>query len=96
MCAYFPVLFLPQTFQREMMALIVQMGSEAGIPLTLKEYSAWLATFQAANYEQDLPLPGQYTGRAKPMPEYHVKINSFDDRVCSHMVFLSFAYQCCV
>lgn len=24
---------------------------------------------------------GQYNGKGKPMPEYHVKIESFDERV---------------
>ena len=56
-------------------------GTTLTPPGTLKEYSQWLSDFQAANFDQDLELPGQYTGLSKPLPEYHVKINSFDDRV---------------
>ena len=25
---------------------------------------------------------GQYDGKSKPLPEYHVKISGFDEKVC--------------
>lgn len=27
-------------------------------------------------------LLGQYDGKGKPLPEYHVRISGFDERVC--------------
>lgn len=46
----------------------------------LGDYSPWLKNFKR-NLAKDLEIPGQYTGKQKPMPEYHVKIESFDERV---------------
>lgn len=46
----------------------------------LGEYSPWLKSFKR-NVAKDLEIPGQYTGKQKPMPEYHVKIESFDERL---------------
>lgn len=46
----------------------------------LGEYSPWLRRFKR-NLAKDLEIPGQYSGKSKPMPEYHVKIESFDERV---------------
>lgn len=45
------------------------------------DYSPWLKTFKR-NTTFDLEIPGQYTGKKKPVLEYHVKIDSFDERVC--------------
>lgn len=53
----------------------------APAPLNLKEYSPWLFHFQSSNYAHALEIPGQYTGRGKPLPEYHVKIAGFDEKV---------------
>ncbi|KAL9956083.1 hypothetical protein ACROYT_G037506 [Oculina patagonica] len=50
-------------------------------PGNLKEYSPWLFRFQSSDYTHTLEIPGQYTGRSKPLPEYHVKIAGFDERV---------------
>ncbi|ELU11183.1 hypothetical protein CAPTEDRAFT_224273 [Capitella teleta] len=50
-------------------------------PRKLKEYSQWLAEFQAGNHEASLEIPGQYTGEVCPLPEYHAKISSFDSQV---------------
>lgn len=47
----------------------------------LKDYSPWLLQFQSSNHTHALEIPGQYTGRGKPLPEYHVKIAGFDERV---------------
>ena len=29
-------------------------------------------------------IPGQYDGKSKPLPEYHVKISGFDEKVSKH------------
>ncbi|XP_061821672.2 DNA-dependent protein kinase catalytic subunit isoform X1 [Nerophis lumbriciformis] len=50
-------------------------------PGNLKEYSPWLSAFQADAFRNELEIPGQYDGRAKPLPEYHTKITGFDERV---------------
>ncbi|XP_070581112.1 DNA-dependent protein kinase catalytic subunit-like [Ptychodera flava] len=50
-------------------------------PGNLKEYSPWLSEFQPINYDRELEIPGQYRGRSKPLPEYHVKIAGFDEKV---------------
>ncbi|XP_065898419.1 DNA-dependent protein kinase catalytic subunit-like isoform X2 [Dysidea avara] len=47
----------------------------------LKEYSPWLQNFQSSSYQFTIEVPGQYTGDRKPLPEYHVKIASFDEKV---------------
>lgn len=44
------------------------------------EYSPWLKRFKR-NLAKDLEIPGQYNGRSQPLPEYHVKIESFDERI---------------
>ncbi|EDV28309.1 uncharacterized protein TRIADDRAFT_20924, partial [Trichoplax adhaerens] len=50
-------------------------------PENLKEYCPWLSNFQAANFTYSIEVPGQYTGRSKPLPEYHLKIASFGERL---------------
>ena len=79
------VIICLQTFREGVKALLSEMNDVVSTALrppgTLKEYSQFLADFQAANYDQDLELPGQYTGLHKPLPELHVRINSFDERV---------------
>ncbi|KAI9103040.1 hypothetical protein DFS34DRAFT_576740, partial [Phlyctochytrium arcticum] len=47
----------------------------------LKQYSPWLASFDASSYEEDLEIPGQYSGDQKPRPEDHVKILRFQEQV---------------
>jgi hypothetical protein len=44
------------------------------------DYSPWFKKFKR-NSAVDLEIPGQYTGKKKPVLEYHVKIDSFDERV---------------
>ncbi|XP_071521265.1 DNA-dependent protein kinase catalytic subunit-like [Panulirus ornatus] len=51
------------------------------LPRQLKAYSPWLANFHASKYSEVLELPGQYSGMSKPLPEYHVKISSFDENL---------------
>ncbi|XP_067044034.1 DNA-dependent protein kinase catalytic subunit-like isoform X2 [Acropora muricata] len=58
-----------------------EKGSRSRPVSNLKDYSPWLFHFQSNNYTHALEIPGQYTGREKPLPEYHVKITGFDERV---------------
>ena len=46
----------------------------------LGDYSPWLKSFKR-NVAKDLEIPGQYSGKSKPMIEYHVKIEGFDERM---------------
>ncbi|XP_063933973.1 DNA-dependent protein kinase catalytic subunit-like isoform X2 [Zophobas morio] len=51
-------------------------------PETLKEYSLWLASYHSSNFkDHPIEVPGQYTGRCKPIVESHTKICAFDDRI---------------
>ncbi|KAM4704971.1 DNA-dependent protein kinase catalytic subunit [Rhinophrynus dorsalis] len=50
-------------------------------PGNLKEYSPWLSEFKPEFLRNELEIPGQYNGKSKPMPEYHVRISGFDERV---------------
>ncbi|XP_017763674.1 PREDICTED: DNA-dependent protein kinase catalytic subunit-like [Eufriesea mexicana] len=43
----------------------------------LQYYSPWLCNFP----ERDIEIPGQYTGKRKPMPQYHAKILKFEPDV---------------
>ncbi|XP_077979786.1 DNA-dependent protein kinase catalytic subunit-like [Glandiceps talaboti] len=56
-------------------------GKKKDAPGNLKEYSPWLSEFQPINYDRELEIPGQYKGSSKPLPEYHVKIAGFDEKV---------------
>ncbi|XP_041364232.1 DNA-dependent protein kinase catalytic subunit-like [Gigantopelta aegis] len=50
-------------------------------PASLREYSQWMADFNPNRESRDLEIPGQYHGLTKPMPEYHVKVAGFDERI---------------
>lgn len=50
-------------------------------PTKLSEYCSWMANFNPNRESRELEIPGQYDGLKKPMPEYHVKIAGFDERV---------------
>ncbi|KAM4028882.1 DNA-dependent protein kinase catalytic subunit [Anomaloglossus baeobatrachus] len=50
-------------------------------PGNLKEYSPWMSAFKPEFARDDLEIPGQYDGKSKPLPEYHIKICGFDERV---------------
>ncbi|XP_027045855.1 DNA-dependent protein kinase catalytic subunit-like [Pocillopora damicornis] len=50
-------------------------------PGNLKEYSPWLSRFQATDFAHAMEIPGQYKGKTKPLPEYHVKIVGFDEKI---------------
>jgi hypothetical protein len=45
------------------------------------EFSPWMAEFEQSNQglvEEYIEVPGQYTGLARPLPELHVRVASFD------------------
>ncbi|XP_064478548.1 DNA-dependent protein kinase catalytic subunit-like [Ornithodoros turicata] len=50
-------------------------------PTSLKDISPWLAKFSMLQHSVGLEIPGQYTGKCKPMPEYHVQISGFDEKI---------------
>ncbi|XP_067118451.1 DNA-dependent protein kinase catalytic subunit-like [Centruroides vittatus] len=56
---------------------ISEMNKEA----KLRDFSDWLSEFHSIKYSEDIEIPGQYTGKRKPIPEHHVKICNFDQKV---------------
>ncbi|XP_078691376.1 DNA-dependent protein kinase catalytic subunit-like isoform X2 [Branchiostoma floridae x Branchiostoma belcheri] len=50
-------------------------------PGLLKDYCPWLSDFNPLDYDRELEIPGQYTGKVKPLVQYHAKIAGFDQRV---------------
>lgn len=48
---------------------------------SLQAHSPWLAKFHASNESEQLEIPGQYSGKARPDPAAHAKIISFDERL---------------
>ncbi|GFO12453.1 DNA-dependent protein kinase catalytic subunit [Plakobranchus ocellatus] len=50
-------------------------------PTKIKDYCPWMADFNPSKSGDSLEIPGQYDGLDKPLPEYHVKISGFDERV---------------
>jgi DNA-dependent protein kinase catalytic subunit len=64
---------------RQMDAAMMQyMKSSASSKLT--EYSTWLSRFDESEHSARgvyLELPGQYTGKCKPQPEYHIRISRY-------------------
>ncbi|XP_035828316.1 DNA-dependent protein kinase catalytic subunit [Aplysia californica] len=47
----------------------------------LKDYCPWMAEFNPSHNGRELEIPGQYRGLDKPLPEYHVRVSGFDERV---------------
>ncbi|KAG8200791.1 hypothetical protein JTE90_006373 [Oedothorax gibbosus] len=47
----------------------------------LAEVSPWLSEFQQWKYSSQIEIPGQYSGKSKPLPEYHVKVAGFDEKI---------------
>nr|XP_004569583.2 DNA-dependent protein kinase catalytic subunit [Maylandia zebra] len=70
-----------KTFLQKVDDLAASMRGFQKEPGNLKEYSPWLSGFKADSFRNELEIPGQYDGRAKPLPEYHAKITGFDERV---------------
>ncbi|KAI9025750.1 hypothetical protein CLU79DRAFT_699113, partial [Phycomyces nitens] len=52
-----------------------------GSPNLLRSYSPWLSDFQSANYDEEIEIPGQYTGFGIPHPEHHAKVASFEENI---------------
>lgn len=46
----------------------------------LGDFSPWLKEFKR-NLARDIEIPGQYNNKNKPLVEYHIKIESFDERI---------------
>lgn len=61
--------------------LLKEMKKDSKLPGNLKEYSPWMSEFRVEFLRQELEIPGQYDGKSKPLPEYHVRISGFDERV---------------
>ncbi|KAG1019202.1 hypothetical protein G6F26_010314 [Rhizopus arrhizus] len=55
-------------------------SSRTGADL-LKSYSPWLASYRSSEFDEELEVPGQYNGFAKPYPEFHAKVASIDGRI---------------
>ncbi|XP_068437827.1 DNA-dependent protein kinase catalytic subunit [Clinocottus analis] len=70
-----------RSFLKQLDELAASMRGFQKEPGNLKEYSPWLSGFKANTFSNELEIPGQYDGRAKPLPEYHAKITGFDERV---------------
>ncbi|XP_022778667.1 DNA-dependent protein kinase catalytic subunit-like isoform X5 [Stylophora pistillata] len=66
---------------RDIQQKMVKFRNRTPPPGNLKEYSPWLSRFQSNNFTHTLEIPGQYKGKTKPLPEYHVKIVGFDEKV---------------
>ncbi|NP_989989.4 DNA-dependent protein kinase catalytic subunit [Gallus gallus] len=62
-------------------ALLTKMNKTHKEPGNLKECSPWMSEFRAEILRNELEVPGQYDGKGKPLPEYHVKISGFDERI---------------
>uniref|UniRef100_A0A8C5JY83 DNA-dependent protein kinase catalytic subunit n=1 Tax=Jaculus jaculus TaxID=51337 RepID=A0A8C5JY83_JACJA len=62
-------------------SLLKEMRKDSKLPGNLKEYSLWMSEFKVEFLRQELEIPGQYDGKSKPLPEYHIRISGFDERV---------------
>ncbi|XP_030070017.1 DNA-dependent protein kinase catalytic subunit [Microcaecilia unicolor] len=68
-------------FAKTAYSLFNNMRGSQPEPGNLKEYSPWMSNFKPEFLRHELEIPGQYNGRSKPLPEYHVKISGFNERV---------------
>lgn len=66
--------------QSKLRALSAKLQNCPTMDGNIGDYSPWLKAFKR-NPTTDLEIPGQYTSKTKPLLEYHVKIDSFDERV---------------
>nr|QOY44576.1 DNA-dependent protein kinase catalytic subunit [Alvinella pompejana] len=64
-------------FQEEGNKILQKINNFEKPPEDIAEYSEWLANFQGCEFDQEIEIPGQYIGKAKPLPQYHTKISSF-------------------
>ncbi|KAL1788740.1 DNA-dependent protein kinase catalytic subunit isoform X1 [Sigmodon hispidus] len=68
-------------FQTIIDSLLERMRKDSKPPGNLKEYSPWMSAYKVQFPGNELEIPGQYDGKGKPLPEYHVRISGFDERV---------------
>ncbi|KAM8811045.1 DNA-dependent protein kinase catalytic subunit [Eudromia elegans] len=68
-------------FQAIANSLLSKMTKSNKEPGNLKECSPWMSEFKAEFLRNEIEVPGQYDGRGKPLPEYHVRIAGFDERI---------------
>lgn len=71
----------PSHFRDITDALLGRMRTNLKPPGNLKEYSPWMSAFKIQSPGNEVEIPGQYDGKGKPLPEYHVRISGFDERV---------------
>lgn len=55
-------------------------GLSAG-PGRLADFSRWLDQFQDVDSRRRMELPGQFTGRRRPQPDYHVHVANVAGRL---------------
>eukprot|EP00028_Trichosphaerium_sp_Am-I-7-wt_P001244 CAMPEP_0168535906 /NCGR_PEP_ID=MMETSP0405-20121227/19121_1 /TAXON_ID=498012 /ORGANISM="Trichosphaerium sp, Strain Am-I-7 wt" /LENGTH=462 /DNA_ID=CAMNT_0008563587 /DNA_START=274 /DNA_END=1662 /DNA_ORIENTATION=+ len=55
------------------------MGPSKTSKQRLTQFSMWLKYFDSSNYQDDIELPGQYSGSKEPNINRHIKISSFDE-----------------
>ncbi|XP_054711224.1 DNA-dependent protein kinase catalytic subunit-like, partial [Uloborus diversus] len=70
-----------KTISEELRNLYKEASSKAKKHINLKLYSTWLSEFQSWKYSSEIEIPGQYSGKSKPLLDYHVKISGFDEKV---------------
>ncbi|XP_069477126.1 DNA-dependent protein kinase catalytic subunit [Ambystoma mexicanum] len=70
-----------KSFTKVAESLLSKMRECQKEPGNLKECSSWLSEFKPEFLRNELEIPGQYDGKCKPLPEYHMKISGFDERV---------------
>ncbi|XP_077348787.1 DNA-dependent protein kinase catalytic subunit isoform X2 [Lithobates pipiens] len=70
-----------EEFNKKFTTVLTKIKEQPKEPGNLKEYSPWMTSFKPEFSRNELEIPGQYNGKSKPLPEYHVKISGFDERV---------------
>ncbi|XP_040210104.1 DNA-dependent protein kinase catalytic subunit [Rana temporaria] len=70
-----------EAFIKKFTTVFAEIKEQPKEPGNLKEYSPWMTNFKPEFFINELEIPGQYNGKSKPLPEYHVKISGFDERV---------------
>lgn len=61
-------------------------ASTRTLSVNLKDYCPWLANFHSVDFNSSIEIPGQYTGIRKPLPQYHVKIAGFAEKVLQQCI----------
>ncbi|GFT93732.1 DNA-dependent protein kinase catalytic subunit [Nephila pilipes] len=71
----------PQAALNALKNLMVAARQKDTKVTSLKSVSPWLSEFKQWKYPTQIEIPGQYTGKSKPLPEYHVKVAGFDEKI---------------